>query len=86
VYKYSMAKVDIDKEEGITIEEFKENGATYQVIVIKAIEQKEIVKTEKHAHDEVKDEDNGYRLTLYFSADKLDAAKQWIEKIKLYLK
>jgi hypothetical protein len=86
VYKYSMAKVDIDKEDGIAIDEFKENGAAYQVVVVKAIEQKDIVKTEKHSNDKVENEDNGYRLTLYFAADKGEDAKQWMEKIKTYLK
>jgi hypothetical protein len=87
VYRYAIAKKDIDTEDdAITVKEAKENGVTFQILYINTKEQQDVVKTERHSSDEMEMEEATNFLKIYFAADKIGAANQWIEKIKAYIK
>ncbi len=83
VYKYTVAKKDIDQGDwGFAIEAVKENGAPFQMLQIKTIDGNSLISEEKYSHDEVEVNDATNRVHIYFAADKVAEAKAWAEKIK----
>jgi hypothetical protein len=87
VYRYSVAKKDINNEEdAIGLNNTKENGAPFLLVELKTKELNNLIQVQFHSKGEIENEDSRNSFYLYFAPDKEADQKEWKQKLETALK